>query len=215
MPDTQDASTDFSMRTRRTDRSLPRSVRRHERSRAANDLVVEVHRKQPATRPGDARQTPVAVEKPIWIWRQPQLAGITNPSGRGRASEKRNTDDPERHRVRGRSHHSNTGRCGRGEDRRSDIDLWVLTRSGRDRSQREANAIARDLEDTAFDGDRYAYDIDVEAVQAIPAYTEDIRRSSFQGFRSSKRVTSKSSRTSSWRKELLMNSDVSTATVPV
>jgi len=51
----------------------------------------------------------------------------------------------------------------------------VLTRSGRTASQREANAIARDLEDTAFDGDRYAYDIDVEAVQAIPAYTEDIR----------------------------------------
>jgi len=64
----------------------------------------------------------------------------------------------------------------RGEaDRRSDIDLWVLTRSGRAESQREANAIARDLEDTEFDGDRYAYDIDVEAVQAIPAYTEDIR----------------------------------------
>jgi len=68
------------------------------------------------------------------------------------------------------------GSVARGEaDRRSDIDLWVLTRSGRTASQREANAIARDLEDTAFDGDRYAYDIDVEAVQAIPAYTEDIR----------------------------------------
>jgi len=68
------------------------------------------------------------------------------------------------------------GSVARGEaDRRSDIDLWVLTRSGRAESQREANAIARDLEDTEFDGDRYAYDIDVEAVQAIPAYTEDIR----------------------------------------
>lgn len=62
-----------------------------------------------------------------------------------------------------------------GADRRSDIDLWVLTRSGRAESQREANAIARDLEDREFDGDRYAYDIDVEAVQAIPAYTDDIR----------------------------------------
>ncbi|WP_135665837.1 nucleotidyltransferase domain-containing protein [Halorhabdus rudnickae] len=68
------------------------------------------------------------------------------------------------------------GSVARGEaDRRSDIDLWVLTRSGRAESQREANAIARDLEDREFDGDRYAYDIDVEAVQAIPAYTEDIR----------------------------------------
>ena len=62
-----------------------------------------------------------------------------------------------------------------GADRRSDIDLWVLTSSGRAESQREANAIARDLEDREFDGDRYAYDIDVEAVQAIPAYTDDIR----------------------------------------
>jgi len=60
-------------------------------------------------------------------------------------------------------------------DRRSDIDLWVLTRSGRAESQREANAIARELEEREFDGNRYAYDIDVEAVQAIPAYTEDIR----------------------------------------
>lgn len=68
------------------------------------------------------------------------------------------------------------GSVARGEaDRRSDIDLWVLTRSGRAESQREANAVARDLEETAFDGDRYAYDIDVEAVQAIPTYTEDIR----------------------------------------
>jgi predicted nucleotidyltransferase len=68
------------------------------------------------------------------------------------------------------------GSVARGDaDRRSDIDLWVLTRSERAESQREANAIARDLEDTEFDGDRYAFDIDVEAVQAVPAYTEDIR----------------------------------------
>ena len=68
------------------------------------------------------------------------------------------------------------GSVARGEaDRRSDIDLWVLTRSGRAESQREANAVARDLEEKKFDGNRYAYDIDVEAVQAIPAYTEDIR----------------------------------------
>lgn len=47
--------------------------------------------------------------------------------------------------------------------------------SGRAESQREANAIACDLEDTEFDGDRYVYDIDVEAVQSIPTYTEDVR----------------------------------------
>lgn len=68
------------------------------------------------------------------------------------------------------------GSVARGEaDRRSDIDLWVLTRSGRAKGQREANAVARDLEEIAFNGDRYAYDIDVEAVQVIPTYTEDIR----------------------------------------
>jgi predicted nucleotidyltransferase len=68
------------------------------------------------------------------------------------------------------------GSVARGEaDRRSDIDLWILTRSGRAESQREANAIARDLEERAFDGDRYEYDIDVETVQAIPTYTDDIR----------------------------------------
>lgn len=68
------------------------------------------------------------------------------------------------------------GSVARGEaDRRSDIDIWVLTRSGRVESQREANAVARDLGETEFDGDRYAYDIDVEAVQAIPTYSDDIR----------------------------------------
>ena len=68
------------------------------------------------------------------------------------------------------------GSVARGDaDRRSDIDLWVLTRSGRAESQREANTIARNLEDTEFDGNRYAYDIDVEAVQAIPTYIDDIR----------------------------------------
>ena len=68
------------------------------------------------------------------------------------------------------------GSVARGDaDRRSDIDLWVLTRTGRAESQRETNAIVGDLEDMKFDGDRYAYDIDVEAVQAIPAYTDDIR----------------------------------------
>ncbi|RQH00483.1 nucleotidyltransferase domain-containing protein [Natrarchaeobius oligotrophus] len=68
------------------------------------------------------------------------------------------------------------GSVARGEaDRRSDIDLWVLTRRNRAANQREANAVARDLEEREFDGDRYAYDIDVETVQAIPTYTEDIR----------------------------------------
>lgn len=68
------------------------------------------------------------------------------------------------------------GSVARGEaDRRSDIDLWVLTRTERAEGQREANTIARTLEEEEFDGERYAYDIDVEAVKAIPTYTEDIR----------------------------------------
>lgn len=68
------------------------------------------------------------------------------------------------------------GSVARGEaDRRSDIDLWVLTQSERAANQREANAIARNLEEAEFDGNRYAFDIDVETVQAVPAYTEDIR----------------------------------------
>ncbi|WP_081927447.1 nucleotidyltransferase domain-containing protein [Halobellus rufus] len=68
------------------------------------------------------------------------------------------------------------GSVARGEaDRRSDIDLWVLTRSGRAVNQREANTVARELEERVFDGDRYAYDIDVESVNSIPDYTAAIR----------------------------------------
>ena len=68
------------------------------------------------------------------------------------------------------------GSVARGEaDRRSDIDLWVLTTNDRAPNQREANAVGRDLEDAEFGEDRYAYDIDVETVQGIPTYTEDIR----------------------------------------
>lgn len=68
------------------------------------------------------------------------------------------------------------GSVARGEaDRRSDIDLWVLTTNDRAPNQREANAVGRDLEDAEFDGNRYAYDVDVEAVHAIPTYTEDVR----------------------------------------
>lgn len=68
------------------------------------------------------------------------------------------------------------GSVARGEaDRRSDIDLWVLTDGDRGAEQREANHIARDLEETQFHGQRYDYQIDVEGVQSIPRYTEDIR----------------------------------------
>jgi hypothetical protein len=51
----------------------------------------------------------------------------------------------------------------------------VLTRGERAANQREANTVARDLEEMRFDGNRYAYDIDIEAVQGVPAYRDDIR----------------------------------------
>ncbi|WP_217642055.1 hypothetical protein [Halostagnicola kamekurae] len=42
-------------------------------------------------------------------------------------------------------------------------------------NQREANAVARELEEQVFDRDRYAYDIDVESVNSTPDYTTAIR----------------------------------------
>jgi predicted nucleotidyltransferase len=68
------------------------------------------------------------------------------------------------------------GSVARGEaDRRSDVDLWVLVRTDRAANQRTVNEIVQDLEERRFDGDRYVYDVDVEAVASIPAYTEDVR----------------------------------------
>lgn len=68
------------------------------------------------------------------------------------------------------------GSVARGEaDRRSDIDLWVLVRSDRMANQRRANRIRQNLEDDEFDGDRYAFEIDVESLQAVPNYVEDLR----------------------------------------
>ncbi|MES3517671.1 MAG: MarR family transcriptional regulator [Natronomonas sp.] len=60
-------------------------------------------------------------------------------------------------------------------DRRSDIDLWVLVGEDRLSNQRTANRLRQELEDTEFDGDRYAFDIDVEALPAVPNYIEELR----------------------------------------
>jgi predicted nucleotidyltransferase len=60
-------------------------------------------------------------------------------------------------------------------DRRSDIDLWVLVEEDRMANQRPANAIRQDLEDEEFDTGRYAYEIDVEALPAVPNYTKEIQ----------------------------------------
>lgn len=68
------------------------------------------------------------------------------------------------------------GSVARGDaDRRSDIDLWVLVEDDRIEKQRTANRVRQDLEDREFDTGRYAYQIDVEALPAIPNYTEEIR----------------------------------------
>lgn len=68
------------------------------------------------------------------------------------------------------------GSVARGEaDRRSDIDIWVLVSEDRASNQRAVNNLERDLEEREFEGDRYYYDIDVEAVSSVPRYTKDIR----------------------------------------
>jgi predicted nucleotidyltransferase len=58
--------------------------------------------------------------------------------------------------------------------RRSDIDLWVLVEEDRMTNQRTANTIRQDLEAQEFDTGRYAYEIDVEALPAVPNYTEEL-----------------------------------------
>ncbi|PSQ54652.1 nucleotidyltransferase [Halobacteriales archaeon SW_8_68_21] len=68
------------------------------------------------------------------------------------------------------------GSVARGEaDRRSDIDLWVLVEQDRMANQRAANRARQALEDQQFDDGRYVYEIDVEALQAIPNYSSEIR----------------------------------------
>jgi len=68
------------------------------------------------------------------------------------------------------------GSVARGEaDRRSDIDLWVLVRDDRPSNQRQANHIRQSLEEDTFGGDRYAFDIDVEALQGVPTYAEELQ----------------------------------------
>jgi hypothetical protein len=42
-------------------------------------------------------------------------------------------------------------------------------------NQRTANTIRQDLEDQEFDTGRYAYEIDVEVLPAVPNYTEELQ----------------------------------------
>jgi len=67
------------------------------------------------------------------------------------------------------------GSVARGEaDRQSDIDLWVLVREDRPEAQRSVNRVRNELEELKIDGERYAFDIDVESASSIPRYTEDV-----------------------------------------
>lgn len=67
------------------------------------------------------------------------------------------------------------GSVARGDaDRRSDIDLWVLVENDRMTNQRTANRVRQDLEDQEFDTGRYAYEIDIESLPAVPNYTEEL-----------------------------------------
>lgn len=69
------------------------------------------------------------------------------------------------------------GSVARGDaDRRSDIDLWVLVREDRMGNQRRANRIRQSLGENTFDGDRYAFEIDVESLQAVPNYADELRK---------------------------------------
>jgi predicted nucleotidyltransferase len=61
-------------------------------------------------------------------------------------------------------------------DRRSDIDLWTLVETDRAANQRRANEIRVELESRRFDGERYAFDIDVECADSVPAYAESVRQ---------------------------------------
>ncbi|MFC4542480.1 nucleotidyltransferase domain-containing protein [Halosolutus amylolyticus] len=68
------------------------------------------------------------------------------------------------------------GSVARGDaDRRSDIDLWVLVEEDRMVNQRTANRVRQDLEDREFDTGRYAYEIDVESLPAVPNYTDELQ----------------------------------------
>jgi hypothetical protein len=51
----------------------------------------------------------------------------------------------------------------------------VLVEDDRMANQRTANRVRQDLEDQEFDTGRYAYDIDVESLPAVPNYTDELR----------------------------------------
>lgn len=60
-------------------------------------------------------------------------------------------------------------------DRSSDIDLLVIVDGGGTRARRLASKLARDLEERAFNGDRYQFEVLVETVESAASHDEKLR----------------------------------------
>ena len=68
------------------------------------------------------------------------------------------------------------GSVARGEaDRSSDIDLLVIVDGDGTRARRLASKLGSDLEDRAFDGDRYQFEILVETVESAASHGAKLR----------------------------------------
>jgi len=68
------------------------------------------------------------------------------------------------------------GSVARGEaDRSSDIDLLVIVAGNGTRARRLASKLGRDLEDRAFDGDRYQFEVLVETVESVASHSAKLR----------------------------------------
>ena len=68
------------------------------------------------------------------------------------------------------------GSVARGEaDRSSDIDLLVIVDGDGTRARRLASKLGSDLEDRAFDGDRYEFEVLVETVESAASHGEKLR----------------------------------------
>jgi len=68
------------------------------------------------------------------------------------------------------------GSVARGEaDRSSDIDLLVIVDGDGTRARRLASKLGSDLEDRAFDGDRYEFEVLVETAESAASHGEKLR----------------------------------------
>lgn len=68
------------------------------------------------------------------------------------------------------------GSVARGEaDRASDIDLLVIVEGSKTHGRRIANAVARDIEEERFEGDRYEFEVLVETLDSAMRVGEQLR----------------------------------------